>query len=133
MARLRKIVGLTLAVVLAIALVAYMLRPSAAPTPSSVTTTNPPTDATCGVHTRGLEEQACGLPTATTNGGGPGSNGDHDTGDHNDHGDHGGHSDDDHDGGHGQHGDGHDHGGEDHHSEDGGDSDGGHGGEHGEP
>src|SRR5207253_6227011 len=108
MARLKKIVGLTLAVVLATALVAYMLRPSAAPTTSSTTTTKPPTDTTCGEHTRGMKEPTCGLPTGPTNGGGQGSNGDHDTDDHDDHGNHGGDSDD-HDGGHGGHGDGGDH------------------------
>src|SRR5947207_15769600 len=75
MASLKKIVGLTLAVVLATALVAYMLRPSAAPTTSSTTTTKPPTDTTCGEQTRGMKELTCGLPTGTTTGGGQGSNG----------------------------------------------------------
>src|SRR2546430_6056826 len=79
MTRLKTIVGLTLAVVLATALVAYMLRPSAAPTTSSTTTTKPPTDTTCGEHARGMKELTCGLPTGTTNGGGQGSNGEHDT------------------------------------------------------
>ena len=122
MTRLRKIVGLTLAVVLATALVAYMLRPSAAPTTSSTTTTKPPTDTTCGEQTRGMKELTCGLPTGTTNGGGQGSNGDHDTDDHDDHGNHGGDSDD-HDGGHGGHGDGGHHDGEGPHGEHGGASD----------
>ena len=108
MASLKKIVGLTLAVVLATALVAYMLRPSAAPTTSSTTTTKPPTDTTCGEQTRGMKELTCGLPTGTTTGGGQDSNGDHDTDDHDDHGNHGGDSDD-HDGGHGGPGDGGDH------------------------
>src|SRR2546430_16155291 len=100
MTRLKTIVGLTLAVVLATALVAYMLRPSAAPTTSSTTTTKPPTDTTCGEHARGMKELTCGLPTGTTNGGGQGLNGDHDTDDHDDHGNHGGDSDD-HAGAHG--------------------------------
>ena len=96
MTRLKKIVGLTLAVVLATALVVYMLRPSAAPTTSSTTTTKPPTDTTCGEQTRGMKELTCGLPTGTTNDGGQGSNGDHDTDDHDGegpHGEHGGASD----------------------------------------
>src|SRR2546430_1070358 len=97
MARLKKLVGLTLAVVLATALVAYMLRPSATPTTTS-NTTEPPADQMCPSR----HGHTCGTIPSTTNGGqgsNGGSNGDHDTDDHDDHGDHGGHSDDDHDGG----------------------------------
>src|SRR5213596_2938666 len=93
MASLKKIVGLTLAVVLATALVAYMLRPSAAPTTSSTTTTKPPTDTTCGEQTRGMKELTCGLPTGTTTGGGQGGHGDGGDHDSEGHGEHGGASD----------------------------------------
>ena len=102
MAGLKKIVGVTLAVVLATALVAYMLRPSATPTttstaqPGNPTVQPPPTDqGTCRDRSTGLHETGCDNET------GEGHDSDHDneTGDHEGT---GGHSDDneadDHDG-----------------------------------
>jgi hypothetical protein len=125
MTRLRKIVGLTLAVVLATALVAYLLRPSASPTTTSIVT-QPPTDQTCPTRYHGHNALSCGSTTGTTNsGGGHGSNGDNETDDHDNHGGHsdGDHDWNDHDGdGHGHSGHG-DHDGEGRHGEGSGDSD----------
>src|SRR2546427_12489543 len=100
MARLKKLVGLTLAVVLATALVAYMLRPSATPTTTS-NTTEPPANQTCPSR----HGHTCGMIPSTTNGGGQGSNGgsngDHHTHEHDDPRDHRGQSERDHDRRHG--------------------------------
>ena len=61
MAGLKKIVGVTLAVVLATALVAYMLRPSATPTTTS-TSARPGAVATHGALTRVSRPEAIMLP-----------------------------------------------------------------------
>src|SRR5436853_1906842 len=98
MARLRNLVIATIAVVLAVALVAYLLRPTATPTTAS-TTTQPPPDQTCSARARGYSTLDCSPPAAP----GGGDTGGSDKGSKGDHG-----SDDDHcghpHGGHGGHG-----------------------------
>jgi len=97
MAGLKRIVGVTLAVVLVAALVVFVLRPSAntttstAPNPGTPTTQPPP--GTCSQDIRSHQKDECG-----TNGGGQGSdpNGTGDSDDHEG-------SDDGHDGSDGNH------------------------------
>jgi len=99
MAGLKRIVGVTLAVVLVAALVVFVLRPSANTTTSTVqqpgTPTDQPTPGTCSDLSRGHQQGECG----TSNGTGQGS--DNDTDDHNANDDHS----DSHDGNDGSDGD----------------------------
>ena len=102
MAGLKRLVGVTLAVVLVTAWVVYVLRPSATTTTSVVNepgtpTVLPPGDlGACRDQPHGLYPAGCHPSSATDTGSG-GSGKDNETDDHNETGDH--HSDDgDHDG-----------------------------------
>lgn len=118
MAGLKRLVGVTLAVILVTALVVYVLRPSATTTPSVVnepgtpTVQPPPGDlGTCRDQPHGLYPAACHPSTGTGSGSGNGDDDHEDTGDH-----HSGH-------GHGHdkdknHGHGHDWGGSGDHDDD---------------
>jgi hypothetical protein len=99
MAGLKRIVGVTLAVVLVAALVVFVLRPSANTTTSTApqpgAPTDQPTPGVCSDLSRGHQQGECG----TWNGTGQGS--DNDTDDHNANDDHS----DSHDGNDGSDGD----------------------------
>ena len=129
MAGLKRLVGVTLVVILVTALVVYVLRPSATTTPSVVnepgtpTVQPPPGDlGTCRDQPHGLYPAACHPSSGTGSGSGSGSGNDtdddHGTGDH--HSGHGHDKDKDHGHGHewgesGDHDDDNNHG--DHHSD----------------
>jgi len=107
MAGLKRLVGVTLAVILVTALVVYVLRPSATTTPSVVnepgtpTVQPPPGDqGTCRDQPHGLYPAACHPSSGTGSGSGSGNDteDDHGTGDH--HSGHGHDKDKDHGHGH---------------------------------